>query len=393
MSTWAIILAAGSGSRMASVTSGVAKQFLQWRGRPLYWHSAMTFSASACVDGIVFVFPEALAEDENERIAKLALQDSLGLPWLVIRGGQRRQDSCRNGLSRVPLLVKHVLVHDAARPFFKASLARRVNESISSELPCVVPAIPVTDTIKLTNGGRIVEKTLPRKELAACQTPQGFLASSLRRAIMESGNLDVTDEAALMEKLGYPVGIIPGDAENIKITNANDLKLLADTPKTYLPCNGFGYDVHRFGSGRPLILGGTRIPGNYEVVAHSDGDVMLHALMDALLGMAALGDIGQHFPDSDMQYEGISSSVLLDRVVEMLETANVRICHADLTVVAQKPRLAPFAEEIRRNVARLLGLSVNSVNFKATTEEKMGFTGRGDGIKAYALASGLKEAS
>lgn len=390
MPAWAVILAAGSGTRIGEATAGLPKQFLDWSGRPLYWHSAMTFSKSACVEGIVFVFPEITLEREQERIAKLALSDSFGLQWLATAGGPRRQDSCRNGVGMIPMHVQQLLVHDAARPFMKAALARRVCSAVSAAAPCVVPAMPVTDTIKLVNCENLVEKTLPRAQLVACQTPQGFWAPALRRALDRIGDVDVTDEASLMEVLGYPVDIVPGDVGNVKITNPEDLKLLGDASGQLLPCNGFGYDVHRFGVGRPLIVGGVRIPGSYEVVAHSDGDVLLHALMDAILGMASLGDIGCHFPDNDVQFEGISSAVLLDRVMEMAMRAKVRLCHADLTVVAQRPRFAPHAGEIRRNVARLLALSENCVNFKATTEEKLGFTGNGDGIKAYALASGLK---
>lgn len=157
------------------------------------------------------------------------------------------------------------------------------------------------------------------------------------------------------------------------------------------PCAGMGYDVHRYGPGRPLKLGGVLIPGGPEVVAHSDGDVLLHALMDALLGCAALGDIGQHFPDSQARYEGISSAVLLDQVLEMLRGAGLELSHVDLTIVAQTPRLSPFREEIRKNVARLLGLDTARVNLKATTEEGLGFTGRSEGIKAYAVVSALAD--
>ena len=159
------------------------------------------------------------------------------------------------------------------------------------------------------------------------------------------------------------------------------------------PCTGMGYDVHRYGPGRPLKLGGVPIPDGPEVVAHSDGDVLLHALMDALLGCAGLGDIGRHFPDNQARFEGISSAVLLDQVLEMLYGAGVTLCHADLTIVAQAPRLSPFREEIRKNVARLLGLDKAHVNLKATTEEGLGFTGRAEGIKAYAVVSALTGAA
>ncbi|MDO5483620.1 MAG: 2-C-methyl-D-erythritol 4-phosphate cytidylyltransferase [Desulfovibrionaceae bacterium] len=387
--TWAVILAAGSGSRLAPAIEGRAKQFLPWHGLPLYWHSALNMRRSCLVDGLVFVFPAARLSTEEAVVRSLAQEHDFALPWLAVAGGALRQDSVRLGLAALPKTVRHVLIHDAARPFATPGLIRRICETLAQGARAVIPGLPVTDTIKLVEAGQ-VKATLPREQLAAVQTPQGFELAGLRQAhaaAQESG-LVVTDDAAMLESLGTEVRIIPGEAANVKITNPEDLALLQGNTQPR-PCTGMGYDVHRYGAGRDMKLGGVPIPGGPQVVAHSDGDVLLHALMDAMLGCAGLGDIGQHFPDNDTALEGISSAVLLDQVQEMLHAAHVHICHVDMTIVAQSPRLAPYREEIRKNVARLLHLDKGQVNLKATTEEKMGFTGRAEGIKAYALVSAL----
>lgn len=391
-----MVLAAGSGSRLAGALQGRAKQFVPLDGAPLYWRSAELFARSGAVGGIVFVFPEAVREPEAARIAALPVGDDLGIPWLAVAGGPHRQDSVRLGLAAVPRGVRHVLIHDAARPFVTAALVRRICAALAGGAPAVIPGLPVTDTIKLVDAAapELVTGTLPRHLLRAVQTPQGFDAALLREAHerARAGDALATDDAALMEACGHPVRIIPGEAENVKITNPEDLALLRRREPAPLPCNGMGYDVHRFGGERPLRLGGVEITGAPGVLAHSDGDVLLHALMDAILGCASLGDIGRHFPDSDPAFAGISSALLLDRALELARGRGLELCHVDMTLVAQKPRLAPWREEIRANVARLLGLGREQVNLKATTEEGLGFTGRGEGIKAWALVSALRKA-
>lgn len=391
---WAVVLAAGSGSRLAAALQGRAKQFLPLDGAPLYWRSAEVFAQSGAVGGIVLVFPEAVREAEAARIAALPAGDDLGIPWLAVAGGPQRQDSVRLGLAAVPRSVRHVLIHDAARPFVSATLVRRICAALAEGAPAVIPGLAVTDTIKLVDAAApgLVTETLPRHRLRAVQTPQGFDAALLREAHARAGDAAATDDAALMEALGHDVRIILGEAENVKITNPGDLALLRGPAPAAMPCNGMGYDVHRFGGDRPLRLGGVEITGAPGVLAHSDGDVLLHALMDAILGCASLGDIGQHFPDSDPALSGISSALLLDRLLELAQAAGLELCHVDMTLVAQKPRLAPWREEIRANVARLLGLRREQVNLKATTEEGLGFTGRGEGIKAWALVSAVRKA-
>lgn len=385
---WAVILAAGSGSRLGAA---MPKQYLEWRGRPLFWHSALVMSRAGCIDGLVFVFPEQDCLGLEQRIRELAFLDNLGLEWLVAAGGERRQDSARAGVCAIPSGCSRVLIHDAARCLLEPGLVRSVVEAVSREKPAVVPAIPVTDTIRQVSpeDPSIGKGCLDRGSLRSIQTPQGFWLETLKHALEQSDSGDVTDDATLLERLGYTVALIPGNPGNIKITNPADLCMLFEKDCDR-PCSGFGYDVHRFGPGHPLKLGGVSIPAELEVVAHSDGDVLLHALIDAMLGSGALGDIGSHFPDSDPGFAGISSALLLEETKRLVKGEGVRLCHVDLTVVAQKPKLAPYAGEIKRNVARLLELPLEAVNFKATTEEGLGFTGDMAGIKAYALVNGIR---
>ncbi len=385
---WAILLAAGQGRRLAAATGGLAKQFLHWQGMPLYWHAARAMSRSAAVAGIVFVFPPADYTAHEENLRALYAAEDLGLPWLTAAGGELRQDSVRHGLTVLPASTRHVLIHDAARPFISPSLIRNICAALESGAPGAVPALPVTDTIKTVSHG-LVTGTLPRHTLMAVQTPQGFNLDLLLQAHRhaETEKLNVTDDASLLEALGHEVRVVEGEAANVKITNPEDMDLLRAPSALPRPCTGMGYDVHRYGSGRPMRLGGVVIPGGPEVVAHSDGDVLLHALTDAVLGCAGLGDIGQHFSDKDPRFENISSALLLDEALDMVRQKGVQLCHADLTIVAQTPRLAPYREEIKKNIARLLALPADCINLKASTEEGLGFTGRAEGIKAYAVVS------
>lgn len=397
---WALILAAGRGTRMAAATGGTAKQFLLWKGLPLYWHSALTFSRSAAVGGIVFVFPPAEAAAREAELRALDAHAALGLPWKTACGGAERHDSVRNGLAALPRDVARILVHDAARPFVSARLVRAVCQALADGAQAVIPGLPVTDTIKLAEDDW-VSATLPRHRLMAVQTPQGFdraalaAAHAAHAAAAAAGTAaPVTDDAMLMEAAGHRVRIVPGEKTNLKITTGEDMAALTP-PDRALPRTGMGYDVHRFApdaespKARPMKLGGVPIDKAPAVLAHSDGDVLLHALCDALLGCACLGDIGDHFPDADAAFDNISSALLLDRVLTLFRGSGLRLCHVDMTIVAQKPRLAAHKDAIRKNVARLLQLPLTSVNLKATTEERLGFTGREEGIKAYAVVSAL----
>lgn len=389
---WGVILAAGQGSRMAQATGGEAKQFLPYRGAPLWWHPARAMAASALLHGIVFVFPAGRLDEAKAQALALNAGESLGVPLRFAEGGERRQDSVRHALAVLPDSCEKVLIHDGARPFLRTALVTRLADALhAGEISGVIPGISVTDTIKETDASGLVLRTPERDRLRAVQTPQAFFLSELRQAHAraDAEGWNVTDDASLMERCGLPVLVVEGDGDNVKITNPQDLALLSES-KPLLPCCGYGYDVHAYGGNRPLTLGGVETGGEYLVLAHSDGDVLLHALMDAILGCFAGGDIGRLFPDNDPAFDNVSSSVLLDRVLTLAAEANVRLVHVDLTVVAQKPKLAPKADAIRRNVARLLDLPLDHVAFKATTEEKLGFTGELKGIKAVALVTALR---
>lgn len=426
MKVWAVVLAAGRGSRLSELPC--SKQFLPLAGRPLYWHSVSSLAKVARLGGLVLVFPPDQMTKCEQTLAELAPEIS-GLPILQVSGGPRRQDSVYNGLKALPPACTHVLIHDGARPFVTPFLANRICDELEKGLTAVIPAVEVTDTVKEVEAGRVLA-TPERNRLKAVQTPQGFALPQLLSAYAEVGprGLEVTDDARLMELCGHTVHVVPGEVENIKITTRADLRgleqkfnlpnscLQADVSgaeisgsglfagacqqigsnapssiqKRALPCTGYGYDVHKYGEGRPMKLGGVPISGAPEVIAHSDGDVLLHALTDALLGCLAEGDIGQLFPDSDARFDNIDSGILLSEVLDLALKAGLEITHVDLTVIAQIPRLSPWRDNIRKNVASLMRLPKEWVNVKATTEEGLGFTGEKKGIKAVAVVSAIK---
>ncbi len=389
---WGIILAAGSGTRLAEATGGERKQYLEYKGAPLFWHCARTFSRVAKLRGLVFVFPPDELAAMEKKVRQFFRSEELGLKWLVTAGGDRRQDSVFNGLRQLPTGCDGVLVHDSARPFVSARIITDLIDSLESGAQGVVPAIEIADTIKKVDNN-IVAETMIRSELRAVQTPQAFktklLIQAHEKALAEGW--EVTDDASMVERIAE-VAVIPGEAANVKITTPEDLKLLTQA-KTTVPCVGWGYDVHRFGkeNDRPFVLGGVPIAGAPTIIAHSDGDVLLHALTDAVLGTFGGGDIGTHFPDTDKKFSGADSSVLFKEVLAMAFAAGVRIVHTDLTVITQIPKLAPHARQITKNLCNLLGLDQHQVNFKATTEEKLGFTGEKKGIKAVATVTALRE--
>jgi 2-C-methyl-D-erythritol 4-phosphate cytidylyltransferase/2-C-methyl-D-erythritol 2,4-cyclodiphosphate synthase len=388
---WTIILAAGQGSRLARETGGARKQFLPHEGRPLYWRSVTTMAAVPSLAGMVVVFPPQEFDARARELQDLKERFVPGVPVLAAAGGERRQDSVRLGLAALPPDCGRVLVHDSARPFFSPALVQALLAGLTDGTGGVIPALPVTDTVKQVEGDMVLS-TLRRQTLRAVQTPQLFPADMLRqvhdRALAE--NWDVTDDASMIELAGGTVRVVPGEPANIKITNPEDLSVLSSPAPAPVPCTGFGYDVHAYGGNRPMVLGGMPIAGAPQVKAHSDGDVLLHALCDAILGCLGLGDIGEHFPDSDDRFDNISSAILLSEVMDRARQAGLRITHVDLTVVAQTPRLSPHKTGIRANVARLMELADHQVNVKATTEEHLGFTGRKEGIKAVALVTGLR---
>lgn len=390
---YAVLLAAGSGNRMQLSTK---KQFLSYQNKPLWWQSFNTFYHSPLIHGIILVFPadEPCYTEAVEEAKKLMEEHNYILPVLFCKGGALRQDSVFNALCIAPAACSHVLIHDSARPFFTASLITALVQKIEEGQKAVIPSLPLSDTVKefavTKDFSKIVTNSPNRSFLRSVQTPQAFSLPELITAhkLVQKEKLTITDDAMAMEELGIPVLLIDGEKSNQKITYKEDLAMLEKT--TFLPVSGYGYDVHKYGGNRPFVLGGVLLDTDIMIEAHSDGDVLIHALMDALLSCMAMGDIGKHFPDTSSEFENISSLILLDKVMELWKKSSLTLTHADLTVICQKPKISPYTEQIKKNICRLLGLSENQVNVKATTEEGLGFTGNLQGIKAVALVSAVK---
>ena len=362
----AVIVAAGSGTRMGT---DVPKQFLKIGGRTILETTVAVFEKNPYVDDILVLTGRDFVE----------FCEKLCRPFEKVRsilpGGKERQDTVWEAVRRIPE-GELVLIHDGVRPYVTDAVIEGVLAGAKSA-GAAVPAVASKDTIRQTaaEGG---SRTLDRKTLFQVQTPQGFASEILREAYeaaYRDGFLG-TDDAGLAERIGQTILLTEGDYANIKITTREDLPMEIRV--------GTGYDVHRLTGGRKLILGGVDIPYEKGLDGHSDADVMVHALMDALLGAAGLGDIGRHFPDTDPQYKGISSLKLLEIVNQRIHEAGYELGNADVTIIAQRPKLAGYISQMEENLAAVLGADIRQINVKATTTEKLGFTGRGEGIAAEA---------
>ena len=307
-------------------------------------------------------------------------------------GGATRQSSVRAGLEALaPRKPDIVLVHDAARPFASAALVSRAIAA-AERSGAAIPALPVTDTVKTVDASGLVDKTLDRNTLRLVQTPQSFAFPALlaaHRRAAEVGREDFTDDAALAEWAGLKVSVFAGEPGNIKITEEGDFARAEAMRMAALGDlrTGTGIDVHAFGPGDHVTLGGIHIAHSQALTGHSDADVVLHALTDAILGALADGDIGVHFPPSDPQWRGASSDRFVGFALERLANRGGRIGHIDINIVCEAPRIGPHRDAMRANIARLIGIDAGRVAVKATTSEKLGFTGRGEGIVAYATAT------
>ena len=376
-----IMLAGGSGSRMGM---GVNKVLLSLAGKSILRRSMEAFFSFA--DQMIIV----CRPEEMEAIRKEAESPVPPFPILYANGGATRQDSVFSGLSLLTdRLDDIVLIHDAARCLIDSRTIWNVIHSVL-RYGNGIASIPVTDTIKTCRSDGLADQTLPRDQLRAAQTPQGFFVGELLQALTAArkDGFIGTDDASVLEHYGKPVHLTEGNAQNIKITVPEDL-ITAENRLS--PCAapvfriGQGYDVHALTAGRDLILCGVKIPYEFGLEGHSDADVALHALMDAMLGAASLGDIGRHFPDSDAKYKGISSMLLLEHVVHLLQQRHWAVSNVDLTIVAQKPKLAPYIPDMVRGVSAALSVPEHCVNIKATTTEHLGFEGRMEGISAQAV--------
>lgn len=378
--TWGLIVAAGQGRRLGAK---LPKPYLPLAGRPLLGWALEAFQRCPAIDGVQLV----VAADMTERAQGLVRQLGLGKVRGVVAGGAERPESVQRGLAALPARCGLVAIHDGARPLVRPSLIERV-VAAARESGAAIPALAVRDTVKRGAGG-VVAATEDRAGLHLAQTPQVFALELIRRAYAEaSGVGGATDDAQLVERLGHPVSLVPGDPENIKVTLAEDVALaerLLPGAGAAAARVGTGYDVHRLVAGRRLVLGGVEIDHPLGLLGHSDADVLSHAVGDALLGAAALGDLGQHFPPGDPALRGVSSLSLLERIVARVRAAGQRPVSVDATLLCQAPRLAPHVAGMRANLARVLALDVGRVSVKATTTEGLGFVGRGEGIAAQAV--------
>ncbi len=382
--TAAILLAAGAGSRMGA---SVPKVMLPLAGRPALFWPLRAFQECPAVDAVCVVAAPALREELQ------GLLPSWGMDkvryWAD--GGMSRGGSVRNGLEALPQDTEFVAIHDGARPLVTPEDIEKTLEA-AKVMGAAVLGFPAVDTIQETDASGRIVRTPDRARLWQVQTPQCFafgpLREAYRRAALEG--FDATDDAAVMRRAGCPVTLVQGRTDNFKLTRPEDVPLCeavlrqreGDAMRI-----GMGYDVHKLVEGRPLILGGVRMEYPLGLLGHSDADVLTHAVMDALLGAAALGDIGMHFPDTDPRYAGADSLHLLCQVGRLLAEHGWRVGNIDATVICQRPKIAPFRQEMATRMARALGISPGQVSVKGTTTEGLGFPGRGEGIAAQAVAS------
>ncbi len=373
----AIIVSAGIGKRFGSPD----KVFTEINGKPLFIWASQPFEEVEEINSITLVTRREMFEKAKNYIEKFQITKIKQ----IIDGGKERQDSVYNALKTMPDDTDIVLIHDGARPLVNKTLVERVIKSISASVDGAIPVIPVTDTIKWMKSANIVGGTLNREMLKAVQTPQGFWFKKLLKAYEKAYKEGFygTDDASLIERYGGKVVTVEGEQKNIKITTKEDLLLLTAVhhPTSTNLRIGIGYDSHRFEKGRKLIIGGVEIPHNLGLKGHSDADVLTHAIIDALLGSAGMGDIGTHFPDTDPEYKDISSFILLEKTLSLLKNNQIEPLWVDCTIFAEKPKLFPYIPKMKESFQKL-GLNIN---IKAKTNEGMGFIGRQEGIAAQAI--------
>lgn len=365
------------------------KQFLALRGVPILVRTCRAFLQMPAIAVVAVAAPAPYLQATIDLLqAQLSEEDCRRVLFTV--GGATRQDSVRAGLQILPPEIDLVLVHDAARPLIDRATIVRCIEGAAAH-GAVIAAVPVKDTLKLVGQegeAQRIEQTIDRRRLWQAQTPQAARRPLLEQAFVaaEQCGFVGTDEASLLEAAGIAVQVVAGSERNLKITRPEDLLVAEALLQEHAIMKiGHGFDAHRLVSGRQLILGGVTIDFELGLDGHSDADVVAHALTDALLGALGLGDIGRHFPDSDGQYKGIDSLLLLERVRQLADAQSLVLGNADITIVCQRPKLAPHLAQMQVNLARCCRVDPEAINIKATTTEKMGYTGRGEGIAAHAV--------
>ncbi|MEX0502394.1 2-C-methyl-D-erythritol 4-phosphate cytidylyltransferase [Alphaproteobacteria bacterium LSUCC0719] len=390
----AIIVAAGSGTRMGN---GTAKQFRSLLGRSVLWHSVAAFLEHPATAQVIVVVAAERRSDAVEALGSMATDDRVS----IVAGGVRRQDSVAAGLVAVTATgIDLVAIHDAARPCLPQRVITDLISALDDGADAALPVLPMTDTVKLVTGSSVAD-TVDRTSLARAQTPQMFrLDALIARHDGLAPDTEITDDIRLFEDGAARIETVPGDARLMKLTRAEDFAILTalsspegDTPMPVTAPQldirtGNGYDVHRFDDGvGPVRLGGVDIPHDRNLAAHSDGDVGLHALCDAIFGALADGDIGSHFPPSDDRWKNADSTQFLAFAASLCASRGATILHLDLTLVCERPKIGPHRDAMRRCIADLVGVDISRVAVKATTSEQLGFTGREEGIAAQATAT------
>lgn len=374
----AIIAAGGRGSRFGSETP---KQLLLLAGRPILAHSVEALVRCACVTEVVVALPPDLVSNPPEYLRHS------NKPLAVVGGGLRRRDSVANAFAAVAARADVVVIHDAARPLVPESLVVRTVEA-AARCGGAIAALRANDTVKQVDDESRVVATLPRERIYLAQTPQAFRVSVLRDALRLEG--EATDEAALAERAGHQVEVVDGDVRNLKITTSADLevaeRLLQPRPSSMGLRIGNGYDLHRLVEGRPLILGGVRIPFERGLSGHSDADAVCHAVTDAVLGACGAGDIGRHFPDTDPAWKDADSVLLLSRAAAVVRERGYEIVNVDVVVIAQQPKVSPHVVAMTARVSGALGVDASQVSIKGKTNEGVDSMGTGASIAVHAVA-------
>lgn len=378
MTTFALIVAAGSGSRMGGE---IPKQYRPIAGKPVLAHAVEALASHPAIDAVRVVIgarQEALFDEAMQGL-------EVGKP---IIGGATRQESVRRGLEALaaegsPNLV---LIHDAARPFCPPDVIDRLLKALETN-SAAVPALPAADTL-MRGKGKHLGETVDRTHLNRVQTPQAFHFTRILEAHRAKAAEEFTDDASLARAALIGVVRVEGDESLNKLTLIGDLVRIEERLRARLvPRTGLGFDVHAFAGNGPLMMGGIEVPHHRGLAGHSDADVVLHAITDALLGAAGLGDIGQHFPPSDPQWKGAASNIFLSHAAHLVRRAGATIDFVDCTVICEAPKIGPHRDAMRSRVAEILRIPVGSVSIKATTTERLGFAGRGEGIAAQAVAN------
>lgn len=392
--TFVLVVAAGRGARARQENCDLPKQYVLLKGQPVLQHALTKFHSIESIDGIL---PVIHAEDVDifHDIAK-NFSDRLLPP---VFGGVTRQASVLKGLEALKEIsetqnVESVLIHDGARPCFSRDLIDRLLAQLATS-EAVLPALPVTDTLKLSKEQKVV-KTVDRSNLWRAQTPQCFNFETIYNAhktALDAPEIEFTDDCSIAEWHDATIDVIPGEERNIKITTSDDFKRgehylsdIMDVQQIDVRV-GHGFDVHAFEDGNEIILCGVPLPFDKKLKGHSDADVGLHALTDAIYGALGAGDIGTHFPPSDEQWRGTSSDVFLKAACDLTVQKGARISNVDVTLICEEPKIGPHSKVMRESISRITGLDVERVSVKATTTERLGFTGRGEGISALATAT------